>query len=88
MCQNPSYWDSTYHLAPSDRPREQNPRWLANSEYLLRIGERIGFKKCILLDTLDLNWFGLKSDAYSCATNSDMKDLLNKSKIGLFKFSK
>ena len=88
MCQNPSYWDSTYHLAPSDRPKEQNPRWIASSEYLLRIGERIGFKKCILLDTLDLNWFGLKSDAYSSTANSDTNDLLYESKIGLFKFSK
>jgi len=88
MYQNLSYWDSMSHLAPSDRPREQNPRWIASSEYLLRIGEKIGFKKCILLDTLDLNWFGLKSDTHSCTTNSDMKDLLNKSKIGLFKFSK
>ncbi len=83
MCQNPSYWDSTYHLAPSDRPREQNPRWIASSEYLLRIGERIGFKKCVLLDTLDMNF-----DIYSRTTDPDMKDLLHKSKIGLFKFSK
>ena len=88
ISQNSSYWDCMSNLAPSDRPEEQNPRWLASGEYLLRIGERIGFKKCILLDTLDLNYFGLKSDANSCATNSDMKDLLNKSKIGLFKFSK
>ena len=57
--------------------------WFASSECLLQIGEKIGFKKCVLLDTLDMNF-----DIYSRTTDPDMKDLLNKSKIGLFKFSK
>ena len=61
----------------------QLPRWIASSECLLRIGEGIGFKKCVLLDTLDMNF-----DIYSRTTDPVMKDLLNKSKIGLFKFSK
>ena len=57
--------------------------WFASSECLLQIGEKIGFKKCVLLDTLDMNF-----DIYSRTTDPVMKDLLNKSKIGLFKFSK
>ena len=57
--------------------------WFASSECLLQIGEKIGFKKCVLLDTLDMNF-----DIYSRTTDPGMKDLLNKSKIGLFKFSK
>ena len=61
----------------------QLPRWIASSECLLRIGEGIGFKKCVLLDTLDI-----LDGSTSCATNSDTNDLLHKSKIGLFKFSK
>ena len=96
MYQDLSYWDSMSHLAPSDRPREQNPRWIASSEYLLRIGERIGFKKCILLDTLDMkfdNYYKETSQTvsrrpYSSTANSDTNDLLYESKIGLFKFSK
>jgi 2-polyprenyl-3-methyl-5-hydroxy-6-metoxy-1,4-benzoquinol methylase len=96
MYQNPSYWDSMSHLAPSDRPREQNPRWIASSEYLLRIGEKIGFKKCVLLDTLNekfTNYYKETSQTvsrrpYSSTANSDTNDLLYESKIGLFKFSK
>jgi len=61
----------------------QLPRWIASSECLLRIGEGIGFKKCVLLDTLDI-----LDGSTSCATNSDTNDLPHKSKIGLFKFSK
>jgi len=57
--------------------------WFASSECLLQIGEKSGFKKCVLLDTLDMNF-----DIYSRTTDPVMKDLLNKSKIGLFKFSK
>jgi len=60
----------------------QMPRWIASSECLLGIGERIGFKKCVLLDTLDI----LKGNIY--ATKKGTNDLLYKSKIGLFKFSK
>ena len=56
--------------------------WFASSECLLQIGEKIGFKKCVLLDTLDI----LKGNIY--ATKKDTNDLLYKSKIGLFKFSK
>ena len=96
MYQDLSYWDSMSHLAPSDRPREQNPRWIASSEYLLRIGERIGFKKCVLLDTLNekfTNYYKETSQTvsrrpYSSTANSDTNDLLYESKIGLFKFSK
>ena len=68
---------------PVPNTSPQLPKWIASSECLLRIGEGIGFKKCVLLDTLDMNF-----DIYSRTTDPDMKDLLNKSKIGLFKFSK
>ena len=61
----------------------QLPRWIASSECLLRIGEGIGFKKCVLLDTLDI-----LDGSTHYVTNSDTNDLSHKSKIGLFKFSK
>ena len=61
----------------------QLPKWIASSECLLRIGKGIGFKKCVLLDTIDI-----LDGSTSCATNSDTNDLPHKSKIGLFKFSK
>ena len=78
------------HIIESKDPimyfnRDVNPHggWFASSECLLQIGEKIGFKKCVLLDTLDMNF-----DMYSRTTDPGLKDLLNKSKIGLFKFSK
>ena len=83
MYLEPRMGDTKSHVELLHHPEEDLPRWIASSECLLRIGERIGFKKCVLLDTLDM-----KFDSYSSATNSAMKDLLSKSKIGLFKFSK
>jgi len=57
--------------------------WFASSECLLQIGEKIGFKECVLLDTLDMNF-----DINSRVAEPGMKSLLDKSKVGLFKFSK
>lgn len=70
--------------------------WFASSECLLQIGEKIGFKKCVLLDTLNekfTNYYKETSQTvsrrpYSSTANSDTNDLLYESKIGLFKFSK
>jgi len=68
---------------PVPNTSPQLPKWIASSECLLRIGEGIGFKKCVLLDTLDI-----LDGSTHYVTNSDTNDLSHKSKIGLFKFSK
>ena len=83
MYLEPRMGDTKSHVELLHHPEEDLPRWIASSECLLRIGEGIGFKKCVLLDTLDI-----LDGSTSCATNSDTNDLPHKSKIGLFKFSK
>lgn len=98
MYENLSYWGWF-----SDINRKQSPRWIASSEYLLRIGEKIGFKNCVLLDTLDM-----KSDVRHTfvtgkeydetietqgvgnkkTTHDEFTETKRESKVGLFKFSK
>ena len=98
MYENLSYWTRF-----SDINREQSPRWIASSEYLLRIGEKIGFKKCVLLDTLDMKSdvrhtfvtgkeYDETIETQGVGKDKDTQDefieIKRESKVGLFKFSK
>ena len=106
MYENLSYWNNWSflpHLVSSDHPREQSPRWIASSDYLLRIGEKIGFKKCVLLDTLDMKSdvrhtfvtgkeYDETIETQGVGKDKDTQDefieIKRESKVGLFKFSK